>query len=161
MGTNPTKALDNIYCQCRKEAAKFNNNLFSREGASELLGISVSSLADYELGNTTPPADKVNLMAEIYNSPELRNYNCANECPIGKMNVPQLDIKDLSSSALTLLSTLRKVSKISETILDVTEDNVIDENEKPMLNEIIETLNLIAKQSDEFKISIEKMLKNN
>ena len=50
MGTNPTKAADNIYCRCRKEAAKYNDKLNSRDGAAELLGISASTLADYELG---------------------------------------------------------------------------------------------------------------
>ncbi len=39
MGTNPTKAADNMYCQCRKEAARYNDKLNSREGAAELLGI--------------------------------------------------------------------------------------------------------------------------
>ena len=40
MGQNPTKAAGNIYCQKRKEAANFNDKLNSREGASELLGVS-------------------------------------------------------------------------------------------------------------------------
>lgn len=48
MGQNPTKAANNIYCQKRKEAAKFNDRLNSREGASEPLGVSPSALADYE-----------------------------------------------------------------------------------------------------------------
>ena len=38
MGTNPTKAADNIYCKCRKEAAKYNDRLHSREGAAESPG---------------------------------------------------------------------------------------------------------------------------
>lgn len=50
MGTNPTKAAGNIYCQCRKEAAKYNDKLNSREGAAEVLGMSPSTLSDYELG---------------------------------------------------------------------------------------------------------------
>lgn len=32
-----------IYFQCRKEAAKYNDRLSSREGASEMLNVSVSS----------------------------------------------------------------------------------------------------------------------
>lgn len=52
MGATPSKALENIYFRYRKEASIYNDKLKSREGASELLGISPSSLADYELGNT-------------------------------------------------------------------------------------------------------------
>ena len=52
MGKDSTKGNDNVYFRARKEAAIYNERLFSREGAAELLGISVSTLADYELGNT-------------------------------------------------------------------------------------------------------------
>lgn len=77
MGTNPTKAADNIYCRCRKEAAKYNDKLNSRDGAAELLGISASTLADYELGITKIiPADAILRMADLYNAPELRNHYC-------------------------------------------------------------------------------------
>ena len=37
MGQNPTKAAGNIYCQKRKEAAKFNDRLNSREVMINLL----------------------------------------------------------------------------------------------------------------------------
>ena len=52
MGSGCMKDNDNIYFLSRKRAASYNERLFSREGAAELLGISVSTLADYELGNT-------------------------------------------------------------------------------------------------------------
>ena len=48
-----------------------------------MLGISVSTLADYELGNTkVVPVDKVVLMADLYNAPELKTGYCKHECPI-------------------------------------------------------------------------------
>ena len=79
MGQNPTKAASNIFCQKRKEAAKFNDRLNSREGASELIGVSPSALADYELGITkVVPVDVVIKMAEVYNAPELLSYYCQN-----------------------------------------------------------------------------------
>ena len=84
MGRDAAKACENQCFRCRKEAAKHNDKLGSREGAAELLGISVSSLADYELGNTKViPVDKVVLMADIYNAPELMAWYCS-ECLIGK-----------------------------------------------------------------------------
>ena len=52
MGRGPTNENTNMYFQARKKAATYNERLWSREGAAELLGISVSTLADYELGNT-------------------------------------------------------------------------------------------------------------
>lgn len=52
MGRRPTKAADNPFCIARLEAAKYNDRLLSKEGASEFLGVSVSTLSDYELGIT-------------------------------------------------------------------------------------------------------------
>ena len=52
MGRGSTKGNENVYFVARKRAAMYNERLYSREGAAELLGISVSTLADYELGNT-------------------------------------------------------------------------------------------------------------
>ena len=51
MGKGPMNENNNVYFKARKKAAAYNEKLYSREGASELLGISVSTLADYELGN--------------------------------------------------------------------------------------------------------------
>lgn len=73
MGRGPTKSNENVYFVARKKAAMYNERLYSREGAAELLGISVSTLADYKLGNTkVVPVDKVVLMADLYNAPELK-----------------------------------------------------------------------------------------
>lgn len=73
MGRDAMKAGENICFRCRKQAAKYNDRLSSREGAAELLGVSVSSLADYELGNTKViPVDKIVLMADLYGAPELK-----------------------------------------------------------------------------------------
>ena len=52
MGNDSTKINENIYFKCRKEAALYDERLRSRESAADLLGVSPSSLADYELGNT-------------------------------------------------------------------------------------------------------------
>lgn len=43
---------ENVYFECRKRAAIHNERLNSRAGAAEILGISESTLAHYELGIT-------------------------------------------------------------------------------------------------------------
>lgn len=81
MGNGSAKENQNVYFRARKQAAMYNERLSSREGAAEMLGISPSTLADYELGITKfVPVDKVVLMADLYNCPEL-------EPDIANMNV--------------------------------------------------------------------------
>lgn len=65
MGRDCSKASGNVYFEARKAAAEYDDRLYSREKAAELLGVSVSTLADYENGNTKfVPVDKVVLMAD-------------------------------------------------------------------------------------------------
>lgn len=74
--------MENIYFRCRKNAAQHNDKLNSREGAAELLGISVSTLANYELGITkVVPVDAVVMMADLYQAPELKAHYCKHTCP--------------------------------------------------------------------------------
>lgn len=84
MGKHATKAGENIFTQARYNAAKFNDRLNSREGASEELGIDRSRLARIELGSKNPFPDEVLMMSDIYNAPELKSYYCKNMCPLGK-----------------------------------------------------------------------------
>ena len=53
MGRDAMKAGENPCFRCRKEAAKYNDKLSSREGAAEALGVSASSLCELE-ANLTP-----------------------------------------------------------------------------------------------------------
>lgn len=62
MGRGSTNENTNMYFQARKKAATYNERLWSREGAAELLGISVSTLADYELGKHVPFKVRHNLL---------------------------------------------------------------------------------------------------
>lgn len=158
MGRRPTKAADNPFCIARLEAAKYNERLFSKEGAAELLGVSVSTLSDYELGITkVVPPDMVLKMADLYNAPELENYYCTSVCPLGK-DVPKADLADLDRISIKALSTFRKLGETKELLLDITEDGVIDESERPALDKILETLDELEQVAQSLKIWVKKNL---
>lgn len=157
MGTNPTKAADNIYCRCRKEAAKYNDRLHSREGAAESLGYSASSLAGWELGTDRPSPEAVMMMSDLYHAPELRNHYCRNECPLGG-DTPELSICELDRITVKAMASLRKISHVREQLLDITEDGNITEDEKPALKDIIKTLDELSSIAQSLKAWTEKNL---
>lgn len=74
MGRYPTKAAGNRYFESRKKASEHDERLTSREGAGDLLGVSWSSMADYERGLTKVPVDVVIRMADLYKDPSLLNW---------------------------------------------------------------------------------------
>ena len=95
MARASTKENKNIYHKTR-EALQL-----TRETASELLeSISPERIEKIENERAPPHPDEVLLMAEKYRKPELCNYYCANQCPIGQQYVPEIKIKDLSQIVL-------------------------------------------------------------
>lgn len=162
MGRGSTKGNENVYFVARKRAAMYNERLYSREGAAELLGISVSTLADYELGNTkVVPVDKVVLMADLYNAPELKTGYCKHECPICSYLPVATEAKGLERITLRLMKRLDcdELNRIKKELVDITEDGIIDETEKPELKKILAFLDEVAESISELKIVGEKFLK--
>lgn len=158
MGRRPTKAADNPFCQARLAAAAYSERLMSKEGAAEMLGISVSTLSDYELGLTKiVPPDMVLKMADLYNAPELRNYYCREVCPLGG-DVPVLELEDLDRITVRAMASLRNVAAMKESLLDITADGVISEEEKPELRKILATLDEISTIAQSLKVWTEKNL---
>lgn len=157
MGQNPTKAAGNIYCQKRKEAAKFNDRLNSREGASELLGVSPSTLADYELNYTKiVPVDVVLRMSDIYGSPELLPYYCHEICPLGDRCMPDTELKPLDRAALQFLAAIRSGDSAGNQLLNILADGKITAEEIPQLKECLEPLDQIMLTISELRLRVKK-----
>lgn len=136
------KSNNNVYFLARKDAMRYNERL-TREGAAEMIGVSPYTLADYELGNTkVVPVDKVVLMADLYNCPELKTGYCKHECPIGKEYPVATKRGNIEGAALRLINELNDIGKqqIAEKIMKIAMDGVISADEKPELGAIMKQL---------------------
>ena len=159
MGRRPRKAADNPFCQARLKVAEYNDQFFSKEYAAEQLHISASQLQDYELGITKCiPPENILRMADLYNAPELRNLYCREMCPLGG-DVPVLELEDLDRITVKAMASLRKVAQTKELLLDITEDGVISNEEKPSLVKILKTLDEISAVAQSLKVWTEKNLR--
>lgn len=158
MSKYATKACDNIFCKARYEAAKFNDRLSSREGASEETGIDKTKLSRIELGSVIPYPEEALVMSDIYNAPELRLYYCREMCPLGK-DLPKIESADLDRIGIKALSSFRKISAAKDLLLDITEDGVIDENEREDFATVMKTLEEVSKITQELKLWAEKNLR--
>ncbi|MFR8950188.1 MAG: ATP-grasp domain-containing protein [Faecalibacterium prausnitzii] len=147
MGRDCSKASGNVYFEARKAAAEYDDRLYSREKAAELLGVSVSTLADYENGNTKfVPVDKVVLMADLYHQPELKTGYCKHECPIGACMPFCTKTSSIAMAALKVLKGLddSKIDSLRHRIIDVAADGQVDASEKPELAEILKNVDEIG-----------------
>lgn len=160
MGRGATKAADNVWYKARIEAAKYNERLSSRAGAADLLNMSEDAVKDAELGLTKfMPVEKAVLMADLYNAPELLNYYCLHECPIGPNHPISAEVVTIDRATVKLLKELQSgvLSRLKDKLLEISEDGVIDEDELPVLNEIIESLDRISIAASELKIIGQKV----
>lgn len=163
MGKGSINENTNVYFQARKKAAIYNERLYSREGAAELLGISVSTLADYELGNTkVVPVDKVVLMADLYCSPELITRYCMEECPVHGFLPLATEEKNIQGIALRLLKWFNEdeLRAMKDDLIEITEDGIITQKEIPKLKEILKKLDSMVVVISEMKIVGEKCIKS-
>lgn len=149
------------YFHCRILASKYNENLKSRESASEYLGVSVSSLANYERGITVPPLDLVIMMADIYNAPQLKNLYCMNECILGKEQSISAQLKTLETVTISIISKLdeKKVNDMKKQLLQIAEDGKVNSDEEEDFNEISATLDNLAVAISELKLLKQKIQK--
>lgn len=157
-----TEGTENVYKHYRLRAAQYNEALNSREKTAELLGISPSSLANYELGITkTVPVDMVVMMSDLYNAPELRNLYCKHECPIGKFLPMATEVRNLENITVRIMNSFDEdeIRGMKKDLLRIAEDGKISEDEQGDFYRILEKLEGIASEVSELKILAEKLNK--
>ena len=124
MGKKSIKENKNVY-QLAREAMDY-----TRDKAAEEMGyVSSDRIEKIESEKTTPHPDEILAMASAYKSPELCNYYCTHECPIGQKNMPVLEVKGLSQIVLEMLAGLNAVNKEKERLIEITVDGEISEDE--------------------------------
>ena len=101
------------------------------------------------------------MMADGYKMPNLCNYYCANECPIGKEYVPEIKVTVLSQIVLEMLASLNSMQKRQERLIEITADGKIDRDEIRDFVSIQEELERISVTVETLQLWSEQMLANN
>ena len=147
----------NVYFNSRFRASITNPALRSRESASELLGISESSLANYETGKTKiVPPEMVDKMASVYNAPELRNIYCVTTCPIGFGKILATEIPTIEGVAVRLANSFGSAGECVKRFMRIAEDGKIDRSKKGDLEELKEVFGKIGLVLSEFCLITER-----
>ena len=154
MGRASTKRNKTAYQLARE------NLELSREKAAELAQLDDSKIERIENGKTQATPWDVIALASAYKKPELCNYYCANECPIGMKYVPEVKLKDLPQVILEMISSLNSMKKNQERLIEIGADGEIKDNELEDFIHIQEELERISLTVDSLKLWTEKMLAN-
>ncbi len=108
------KESKNIYFSRREELR------LTRDQASELLeSIPPERIEKIENERVEPHPEEILIMAQKYKSPELCNYYCSNQCPIGQQYVPEVKIQDLSQIVLKMVDSLNTVQDNQRRLISI------------------------------------------
>ena len=146
MGRKASKATGNIYYVARNNAAKKNEIFSSREKAALQLGIERSRLARIELDKIEPYAEEVLIMAKEYDAPYLCSDFCKHICPIGIHQQNQTakplpkGADSLERLALRFLSSIQQVDDISNRLINISKDGIIEESEYESLHSVLQSM---------------------
>lgn len=147
MGRKATIASGNVWYEARMEAAKTNEKLRSRFGAADEAGMSEDAIKNTELGiEKQMPVDKAVILADLYGAPQLLNYYCLHECPIGKNSPVSDEVLSISQAAVKLLKWMKPslVQQMMDRLLDIAQDDRVTGDEMDDLREIVDYLDGVS-----------------
>lgn len=154
MGRKSVKENKNIYQELRESLD------LTREKASELLEfISDDRIEKIENSKSSIRPEEVLKMAEVYHKPELTNYYCSHECPIGKKYVPEVKEKELSQITLEMLAILNSLDLQKNRLIEITVDGEITDDEHKDFVEIKNQLDDMSKTIASLSMWVDTKLK--
>lgn len=151
---------ENAYKQARLRAAETDPGFSTVEQAYQSLNISREKLLMIEQSapgkrKADPNPDEVVRMAKVYHAPELLNYYCANQCPIGE-GMPELMHENLDQISVHLMSALHYLTSVNDRIYSILEDGQVSESERQEFGKILNTLNKIAYSANSLELWAKK-----
>lgn len=156
MGKNAPQLESNPFYSARKAESEKNEELSSRESASDIVLIEQTRLSKIESGKVVPYPEEVCNMARAYSAPELCNIYCSEYCEIGRGRVKKHDIASLDRVAFRVLGALQETQELRDNIISVAENGDIYPYEYRQLREIMEALDKLIVNAQSFKLWVEK-----
>ena len=153
MGRKSVKENKNIYQLLREEAG------LTREAAAEKMPwISSDRIEKIESGKSVPHSDEILPLSECYKSPELPNYYCSHECPLGQKSVKEIRNGSLAEITLEMLATLQSLTKDRDRLIEITYDGKVSDEQLPDFLKIMNELDNMAQTISSLKLWMDKTL---
>lgn len=140
----------NIYAQCRHAAH------VSQERWAEVLNVSPRSIKDYEAGRTTPPNTLVMRMIRLTGCDWLALAHL--QATSGGLDVlPEVAIKPLPQAVIALINKILGFADLhrDRQLLQIAEDGIIDDEERPLYEAILQDIQALIGAALEVRYSAE------
>lgn len=153
MGRKSVKENKNNYHMRRENAG------LTRDAAAELMEyISADRIEKIESERSLPHPEEILAMSKAYKAPDLCNYYCSHECPIGQEFVPEVKLKDLSQIILEVLASLNSLEQEKSRLIEITVDGAITEDEVEDFEKIQAQLSQISMAINSLQLWVQKAI---
>lgn len=150
MGKRSTRKNKNIYQRSREDCA------LTREAASEqLVFLSPERIEKIESGKSGAHPDEVLAMEKCYHNPELCNWYCTHECPIGAKYVPEAELKSLAQVTVETLAAINALDAEQKNLLAIAVDNRVNGFEREEFDRIYDKLTVLDRSLQSMRIWLE------
>lgn len=146
---------ENVYRIARLKTKEYGDSYSSAEKVAVLNYMDKAKVLDVENGKADPEPKFVKWMAENYNAPELVNYYCTHQCPLGDRRA---EIKKGSLEELSwhLLSGVQFLDDLQKKLFAITADGDVSESEKAEFLTIIDSLRKLAGLGESLEVWAKK-----
>lgn len=151
MGRKSVRENKNIY-----QTSRENMDLTRDEAGALMPGVSSDRIEKIESGKSLPHPDEILAMSECYRTPELCNYYCSHECPIGKIYVSEVRLKDLSQITLEVIASLNTLESEKNRLIEITVDGKISDDELSDFRTIQKKLAQISDSVSSLQLWVDK-----
>ncbi|GAB6181721.1 hypothetical protein JCM14036_30400 [Desulfotomaculum defluvii] len=124
----------------------------SLEAAAQRAFSDPKTLSRYENGHSFPPPERVLLLAEIYDQPDLPHRYCSQMCPIGRILWPGAMDKDIAAVVLSLLISLEQARSKMDRLVEMACTGNIPENEAEQFKDILESFLVLEQAIENLKL---------
>ena len=135
------KKCGNIYYNARKAAG------LTQERWAEVLGVSVSAVAQYESGEITPADDVVLSMADYSGLQILGTWHLRHKSQVAAAVLPPVERLPLAQAVVQLLAAMRDFEREHhiDTLLQIAFDGRVDPEEEPIFSEVAGDLRAVVR----------------
>lgn len=150
---------DNVYRLCRIRGGYSSQEKAALALSEAGYSISAASLKDYEREARIPSPLATIALAEVYGTPELKWLHCSKNCEIGQDIIradPSIGTEDIYRTYFELAGAFNKIHEVEVQLHEIISDDILSEEELPVLNSIMEILDQVNDSTKELKIWAEK-----
>ena len=150
MGKRSVRENKNIYQLSREERE------LTREAASEaLVFLSPERIEKIESGKSAPHPDEVLAMEHAYRNPELSNWFCTHECPIGMKYEQEVKLKSLAQVTVETLAALHAMNEEEKRLIAISVDERVSDAERGDFDRILDKLGALDRAIRSMQIWLE------